>query len=180
MLEGAFQSEIERRADRPKLIPVIRPIPGDPDADEVFFDASNPPAARIEVDGPEGKQEFVLAAAELADSATYAKRIRLTMFENTAELPREWKSKLEFLQKNAAGTDWEIKNTQTIRVNDYAKFSGYRFFQTDANRAFPGYSGVGIVKDPGIETVLVGLYAVVFGVAYVFLVKPLILRFKRP
>lgn len=177
-LEGAVQLRLEARADLPKLVPVIQPIPGDPDDDAVFFDHHHPPACRVEVDGPEGKQTFTLAASDLADTAVYAGRLRLNLFENTFDLPREWKSKLEFMEPDPAGKSWVVKDTQTIRVNDYAYYRGYRFFQTDANRQLPGYSGVGVVYDPGIETVLVGLYMVVFGVAYVFLVKPL-LRRKR-
>lgn len=177
-LDGGTLLRVEARADRPKLVPVVTPVAGDRDADKVFFDTSRPPAARIEVEGPEGRAEFTLAATELADEAVYGGRLKLRFFENTFELPREWKSKLEFLEPDAEGKEWVVKSTQTIRVNDYAKYRGYRFFQTDANHQLPGYSGVGVVKDDGIELVLVGLYAVVFGVAYVFLVKPLVLRWR--
>jgi hypothetical protein len=172
---------IDRIAHRPKIVPVIEPIPGDADADEVFFDRTHPGAARVEVDGPEGKQEFTLAARPFADSATYAGRLRITLFENSlSELPREWKSRLEMLELDDDGKAVTVKAAGTIRVNDYFTYRGYRFFQTDANAQLPGYSGVGVVHDPGIETVLTGLWAVVIGVAYVFFVKPFLVRPASP
>ncbi len=178
LLGGGVSLRIDRRADRPRLVPLIEPVPGDADSDEVFFDASRPGAVRVEVEGPEGKQEFRLAARPFADAAVYGGRIRLRLFENRNDLPREWKSRLEFLETRDGES--KIVDSGTIRVNDYHTFRGYRFFQTDANPRFPGYSGVGIVKDPGIETVLLGMWGIVIGVAYAFLVKPLLIRRAAP
>lgn len=161
---------VGRRADRPKLVPIIQPIPGDADGGDLYFNTS-PPAARIQVDGPQGKQEFMIAATPFADTAIYANRIAVRIFENDMEMPKEWKSKLEFMEPTA-DSKWKIVNTQTIRVNDYAYYRGFRLFQTDANKQFPGYSGVGVVFDPGIETVIWGMWAIIAGVAYVFLIKP--------
>jgi hypothetical protein len=174
-LSNGLSFIVMRRAENPKLVPVIQQKPGAVDDEGYFFDNS-PPAARIEVDGPEGKQQFLIAASDFADVATYAHRIQIRIFENDMEMPREWKSKLEFLKPDLAAKTWKVVDTQTIRVNDYAYFQGYRFFQTDANKQLPGYSGVGVVYDPGIETVITGLWAVVIGVAYVFFVKPWLVK----
>lgn len=170
-LQNGMSFVVNRRAERPKLVPIITPITGDADDGELFFDNS-PPAARIQVAGPAGKVEYLIAGVPFADTAIYDKRMAIRLFENTTEFPKEWKSKLEFLEVDPATKQWIIKDTQTIRVNDYAYYRGFRFFQTDANKQMPGYSGVGVVFDPGIETVIYGLWAVVIGVAYVFLVKP--------
>ncbi|HKD99775.1 MAG TPA: hypothetical protein VKE69_02095, partial [Planctomycetota bacterium] len=169
--EPGFRIELRNRADRPKVVPITTPLPGDADADEVFFDNTHGGAARIEVDGPKGKETFLVAAHPLARSVLSENGVRVTMFENRGETPREWKSRLELLEQDAKG-DWVVSETGTIRVNDYLHYRGYRFFQTDANFQIPGYSGVGVVYDPGIETVLVGLWGVVIGVAYVFFLKP--------
>ena len=67
----------------------------------------------------------------------------------------------------------------TVRVNDYFTFEGYRFFQTNHNPEDPTYSGIGVVYDPGIPLVIWGLYVVMFAVAYVFLVRPLIVVMER-
>ncbi|MBI3817626.1 MAG: hypothetical protein HY286_02960 [Planctomycetes bacterium] len=172
-LDNGLGFLVGKRADRPKVVPVIDQVQGDANNGLLFFDDS-PPAARIEVDGPEGKKEFMIGAVAFADTAIYANRIAIRIFENESELPKEWKSKLDFLEKNPATGAWEIQNSQTIRVNDYAFYRGFRFFQTDANKQLPGYSGVGVVFDPGIETVIYGMWAIVAGVAYVFLLKPFI------
>lgn len=167
---------LEQRADRPRFTARIQPIPGDADDDAVFFDEEHPGAARVEVDGPEGKKEFLLAAGvEGASSAVYGGRIGLDLFLDTRDLPREWKSKLKMLEWDAT-RGWHEAAAGTIRVNDYFKYRGWRFFQTDANAQFPGYSGVGVVYDPGIGTVLVGMWMVIAGVAYVFFIKPFLVR----
>jgi len=175
-LVGGLTLKLEERADRPSIVPRIDPIPGDPDDDQHFFDASRPPAVKVEVQGEKGREEFVLAATTLADSALAQGNLRIRLFENRADMPREWKSKLEFL--DLVDGKWVPRPdaTTTIRVNDYAFYRGYRFFQTDANAKFPGYSGVGVVFDPGIEWAMGGMWLIVLGVAYAFLLKPLLLR----
>lgn len=177
-IDPNFSVLVNRRADVPRISPVIQKVPGDPDNSDLFFDRS-PPSALIEVDGPEGKQQFRIAAEPLADTAVYAKRMAIRIFENTFELPREWKSKLEFMEVDPKTREWSVRDSQTIRVNDYAYYGGYRFFQTDANTQLPGYSGVGVVYDPGIESVIIGMWAIVAGVAYAFILKPLIQRKPR-
>ncbi|MFN0206069.1 MAG: hypothetical protein ACKVS6_07110 [Planctomycetota bacterium] len=174
-LPNTFSFTITRRADRPKIVANITEKPGNDDEPKYFFDKA-PPAARIEVDGPEGKQQFLIAASEFANFANYSNRMRVRIFENRADLPREWKSNLEFLEVDPVTNKWTVRSTQMIRVNDYAYYNGYRFFQTDAKTEFPGYSGIGIVYDPGIEGVLIGLWSVVIGVAFVFLVKPWLVK----
>lgn len=66
-----------------------------------------------------------------------------------------------------------------IRVNDYFKYRGYRFFQTNAIPEIPTYSGIGVVYDPGILTVLAGMYTVIGGTILAFIVRPLVENSRR-
>lgn len=66
-----------------------------------------------------------------------------------------------------------------IRVNDYFKYRGYRFFQTNAIPEIPTYSGIGVVFDPGILTVLTGMYTVIAGTILAFIVRPLVEGSRR-
>ena len=66
-----------------------------------------------------------------------------------------------------------------IRVNDYFKYKGYRFFQTNAIPEIPTYSGIGVVFDPGIITVLSGMYTVIAGTILAFIVRPLVENSRR-
>jgi cytochrome c biogenesis protein ResB len=61
-----------------------------------------------------------------------------------------------------------------IRVNDYFKYGGYRFFQTNAKAEDPNYSGIGVVYDPGIPIVLAGMYTIILGTVLAFLVRPIL------
>jgi hypothetical protein len=73
------------------------------------------------------------------------------------------------LRRVHAGTERQ----REIRVNDYFTYRGYRFFQTNANPAVPTYSGIGVVYDPGIPTVLTGMYLIIAGTVLAFIVKPI-------
>lgn len=66
-----------------------------------------------------------------------------------------------------------------IRVNDYLTHAGYRFFQTNAIPEVPTYSGIGVVYDPGIPTVLVGMYTIIAGTVLAFLVRPIVLARRK-
>lgn len=66
-----------------------------------------------------------------------------------------------------------------IRVNDYFAYRGYRFFQTNADPNAPSYSGIGVVYDPGIPTVLFGMYTVIAGTILAFIVRPIVQSRKK-
>lgn len=66
-----------------------------------------------------------------------------------------------------------------IRVNDYFRYKGYRFFQTNAIPEIPTYSGIGVVFDPGIETVLAGMYIVIGGTVIAFILRPIFTARRR-
>ena len=98
---------------------------------------------------------------------------------NDRMLPFEWRSVLKIHERGADGTWQELdlgsEIAREIRVNDYFTHGGYRFFQTNANPEDPTYSGIGVVYDPGIEWVLVGMYTIILGTAITFLVRPVVL-----
>ncbi len=61
-----------------------------------------------------------------------------------------------------------------IRVNDYFTESGFRFFQTNAIPEIPTYSGIGVVFDPGIEPVVLGMYIIILGTVLAYIVRPIV------
>lgn len=105
--------------------------------------------------------------------------LRCRFFMNDRMLPFEWRSVLKIHERGADGTWQELdlgsEIAREIRVNDYFTHGGYRFFQTNANPEDPTYSGIGVVYDPGIEWVLVGMYTIILGTAITFLVRPVVL-----
>ena len=104
-------------------------------------------------------------------------RFVLHYLENDESMPFEWRSELSIHERDAGGgwrpVDVGTERQREIRVNDYFQHRGYRFFQTNADARFPSYSGVGVVYDPGIPLVLIGMWAVIAGGAVAFLVKPI-------
>ncbi len=105
-------------------------------------------------------------------------RVVLRFFENTAMLPFEWRSVLSIHERGPDGRLVEVdagsEREREIRVNDYFTWKGYRFFQTDASADLPTYSGIGVVHDPGIPIVLLGMYTIIAGTILAFLVRPIV------
>jgi hypothetical protein len=71
------------------------------------------------------------------------------------------------------------ERAREIRVNDYLTHAGYRFFQTNAIPEIPTYSGIGVVFDPGIPTVLAGMYTIILGTVLAFIVRPIVLARRK-
>jgi hypothetical protein len=108
----------------------------------------------------------------------------LEFFENDAGFPFEWRSVLRVHERDANGAWQELpignERSREIRVNDYLHHAGYRMFQSNAIAGDPEYSGIGIVFDPGIPLAMAGMWIVIAGAAWAFLVRPIVLaRGKR-
>ncbi|KAA3607782.1 MAG: hypothetical protein DWQ01_11890 [Planctomycetota bacterium] len=147
-----------------------------------------PGAVRIRTTTPEGQQEMTLVATEKGDARPLrytgpggeTRLVSISFRLDQNELPKEWRSKLSFLEAPGAdGHELKERYSGEIRVNDYLYYKGYRFFQTNADANDPDYSGVGVVYDPGIEAVLTGLYMVAGGTMIAFLINPLVFRNRR-
>ncbi len=127
----------------------------------------------------ERTQRVVLATEDYAGSNWWFSedgRVELLFLENTEVLPFEWRSVLSVLEPGADGRLSEVdlgpEEEREIRVNDYLYYGGYRFFQSNADPREPRYSGIGVVYDPGIPVVLLGMYTIIAGTAVAFLVRP--------
>jgi hypothetical protein len=112
-------------------------------------------------------------------------RFAIVFLENTEGFPYDWRSVLSIIKRDADGKSYVVDcgapNEREIRVNDYFKYGGYRFFQTNADPSRPNYSGIGVVYDPGIPIVLTGMYTIIAGTVLAFLVRPIWqARTRRP
>ena len=97
--------------------------------------------------------------------------------------PFDWRSVLAVWEPGPDGrltkVDAGSKKEREIRVNDYFTYRGYRFFQTNATPEDPTYSGIGVVYDPGIPIVLLGMYTIIAGTVLAFLVRPIVTARRR-
>jgi hypothetical protein len=151
---------------RARIVPEIHPIPG-----AEFFHQDSA-AAVFEIEGPEGTETVPLAALPYGEFSTheYGERVRVHFYAGGA-MPREWRSKLGCYDEKG-----ESIAGGEIRVNDYLDVRGYKFFQENADSNDPTYSGIGVVYDPGIPLVLLGLYTIIAGAVYAFFLRPILLR----
>lgn len=158
---------------------------GDDGWDESFY-STDPKGLELAVTFDPGTPEERTETIELASVRDSAASLWFSpddsfyveFYENTAMMPFEWRSVLSVLKEDNAGELYEAslgsERQREIRVNDYLYFEGYRFFQTNAIPEIPTYSGVGVVYDPGIELVILGMYTIIAGTAIAFLVRPLV------
>jgi hypothetical protein len=165
------------------------PIEG-PHFDEHFY-ATDPLGLEIAVTSdpgtPNEHREVVKMAStdeSLANMwADDSQQFYLRFYGNDRALPFEWRSVLSVWKKDADGKPYKVdlgpEGEREIRVNDYFHYMGYRFFQTNARPEMPTYSGVGVVYDPGIPVVLLGMYLTIAGTMLAFIVRPILER-KKP
>jgi hypothetical protein len=105
-------------------------------------------------------------------------RFAVHFLENTEGFPFDWRSVLSVVERDQDGREYTVplgsEKGREIRVNDYFKYKGYRFFQTNADPEDPNYSGIGVVYDPGIPIVLLGMYTIILGTVLAFIVRPIV------
>ncbi|MFH1729415.1 MAG: cytochrome c biogenesis protein ResB [Pseudomonadota bacterium] len=63
---------------------------------------------------------------------------------------------------------------KTIEVNDPLEYKGYRFYQNSYDQESQLWSGLEVVKDPGLWIIYFGFLLLCLGVVFIFYVKPLI------
>ena len=61
-----------------------------------------------------------------------------------------------------------------IRVNSPLKYGGYSFFQTSYDTIHHDWSGIQIVKDPGVPIVYLGFLLLIVGLVLKFYINPLL------
>lgn len=164
------------------------PIEG-PHFDEHFY-ATDPVGLEIAVTSDPGTKDERREVVRMASTdeslanmwADPADRFYVRFYGNDRALPFEWRSVLSVYEKDADGKPYKVdvgpEDDREIRVNDYFHYRGYRFFQTNARPEMPTYSGVGVVYDPGIPVVLLGMYLTIAGTVLAFIVRPIFERRK--
>ncbi len=185
VLKGVYQ-----RA-RPKWSLEFTPPKIDPDGFDSSFYARDARGLVVDViSNPRTPEESVetLRLASIPNSPVdFWKsgdgRMVIQFLENTEGFPFDWRSVLSIVETDANGVQYTVDcgtpKEREIRVNDYFTYKGYRFFQTNANANDPEYSGIGVVYDPGIEIVLLGMYTIIAGTVLAFLVRPIVRARRR-
>jgi hypothetical protein len=88
------------------------------------------------------------------------------VFENKEGEPRAYRSQVAVL-----GGGRVVKEA-TIAVNAALSYGGYEFYQADWHKEDLSFSGLKVVRDPGLWVVYAGIIMLSLGVCFVFYVRP--------
>lgn len=130
------------------------------------------PAILVEFDGPRGKMEdWLFANSQYA--TWYTDKNFALVYEATGDSIKHFTSKLRIVENGQTVAE------KTIRVNDPLKHRGYAIYQSSYDPEAGEFSGLQIVKDPGIPVVYSGFGALCFGVIFIFYIKPFLRKKQK-
>jgi len=66
--------------------------------------------------------------------------------------------------------------SQVIRVNEPLSWAGFKFYQSNYRKDDPTWTGLQVVKDPGLPVVFFGFVLLALGVTFVYTVRPWLLK----
>ena len=123
------------------------------------------PAIFAEVEGPSGKvEDWIFSSNQYA--TWYTDNNFALVYESTGESVKHFTSKLRIEENGQTVAE------KTIRVNDPLEYKGYAIYQSSYDPEAGTFSGLQIVKDPGIPVAYSGFGALCFGVVFIFYIKP--------
>lgn len=126
------------------------------------------PVADIVLEEKGASKEIRLAAQHgqpvaLADGKSYLS------FELRADEPKAFRSHLTVLEDGKKITE------KTIVVNDPLAYNGYMFYQSNFRKDDPTYSGIQVIRDPGLVIVFIGSVMMALGVIFIYYIRPRLL-----
>lgn len=130
------------------------------------------PATLVEIEGPRGKMESWIFSNN-PYATWYTDNNFALLYESTGESIKHFTSKLRIEDNGQTVAE------KTIRVNDPLEYKGYVIYQSSYDPEAGAYSGLQIVKDPGIPVVYSGFGALCFGVIFIFYVKPFLRKRQK-
>jgi len=123
------------------------------------------PAVFAEVEGPSGKvEDWIFSSNQYA--TWYTDNNFALVYESTGESISHFTSMLRIVENGQTVAE------KTIRVNDPLEYKGYVIYQSSYDPEAGNFSGLQIVKDPGIPIAYSGFGALCFGVVFIFYIKP--------
>lgn len=121
------------------------------------------PAILLRIEGKESGEHLLLASNP---EPVYLEDGKLALtFERKMEEIKEYRSKLRFI--NNGRVDREV----VIKVNKPFKYKGFAFYQSNYDPKDLTYSGIEVVKDPGLGLVWLGFIMLSLGILHSFFIK---------
>lgn len=155
-------------------VPGVHPVAGYGRVEVVAFQpAAQSPAVQLRLRPTAGAAQPVTLRAAGPASVTLGgdgPELRLAKKADDVE---------NFVSTLGVGVDGRRAVTGEVRVNQPLSYRGYSFFQANYDPKNPRYSGILVVRDPGLLLVYAGLLASLLGIVRVLLLRPRRLK-RRP
>lgn len=127
----------------------------------------NNPALKVELKDPKGKAKSAWLFARFPDMHQEISADFKIKYNWAPRRPKDFISKVTILK------DGKKILSQDIQVNAPLNFAGYNFFQSSYDTRNLSWSGLQIVKDPGVPVIYAGFVLLIIGLAMIFYVGPL-------
>jgi len=138
----------------------------------VFQFETSDPALKLEVkSGSETSEKILKGDGEVP--IFFRDNSIVLAFQQKPEEVKDYMSTLEIIEEG------NVVKSQIVEVNKPLVYDGYYFYQSNYNPDDPDYSGIQVVKDPGIFIVYFGFIVLISGLIYIFYLKPIFKRSKR-
>ncbi len=176
--EDVYPVEIGRQYDvqgTDYKIRLLRYVPDfviDTETKEVVTrtDEPNNPALQVEITNPKGETSNRWIFARYPGMHSDKETEIDIAYHWAPEKIKDFKSELEILE------DSKIVQSKTIEVNNPLEYKGYIFYQASYNPQDLTVTGLQVIKDPGVPVVYTGFIMLVFGLAVIFYVNPILRR----
>lgn len=158
-----------------KIIDFVPDFVKDLDTGEVTTRSEVPwnPALLISVSGDDGVSKRWIFAKFPQMDHFHAGRGSLPF-----NLVFDFRERIKSYRSDVSVLDWagrELKR-QTIEVNSPLSYGGYTFYQASYDREQHNWSGLQVVRDPGLPVVYAGFCLLIFGVFFILYAKPYLKR----
>ncbi len=130
----------------------------------------NNPAIEVELKDKDGNAKVFWVFARFPDMHQEQGADFKFVYKWAGRRPKDFISKVSVLKDGN-----EVLN-KDIRVNDPLVFGGYAFFQSSYDTQGLNWSGLQVVKDPGVPVVYAGFGLLILGLMIIFYINPLIQR----
>ncbi len=127
----------------------------------------NNPAIEVELKNKEGKAKTFWVFARFPDMHQEIAKDFKFIYHWVGRRPKDFISKVTILK------DGKALMSRDIRVNEPLRFGGYTFFQSSYDNEALKWSGLQVVKDPGVPVVYLGFALLILGLTMIFYVNPL-------
>lgn len=171
--EAGVESQIPGIAYKVKVLRYVPDFVIDTSTKEVASRSAtaNNPAIEVELKDKDGKVlKTFWVFARFPEMHQQTDEDLKFVYDWVGRRPKDFVSKVAILKEGK-----EVM-TKDIRVNEPLRFGGYAFFQYTYDQEGLAWTGLQVVKDPGVPVVYGGFILLILGLMMIFYVNPLIQR----